>query len=115
MGSFIRPDNSYYEGQQASQLDAPVPQRPSPFSTWNGTAWVTPDAATIQDTIAQSRIDSTDALQFDILFQHENALRAIRAAVNVIAPNTFTAAQASQVTRAQFRQALVDRWKQLNP
>lgn len=68
-----------------------------------------------QDVRAALSIDSVDRLQFDVLFQHENHIRALRALINTIIPGSFTLAQASQITRAQFRDALIDRWKALNP
>lgn len=39
-GFFINQNGSYYEGDQADFHDIAVPQRPTQFSTWSGTAWV---------------------------------------------------------------------------
>lgn len=60
-------------------------------------------------------VDGVDRLQFDVLFTQENSIRALRTLINTLLPGSFTAAQASQVTRAQFRDALITRWKALNP
>ncbi len=54
-----------------------------------------------QDTRAVLAIDSVDRLQFEVLFNHETRVRALEA----LAP----------ITRSQFRDALIARWKTLNP
>jgi hypothetical protein len=101
MGCYLTPAGGYYEGDRVSALDADVPQRPSPYSTWDGTQWITPSSATIQDMKAQSSIDAEDRLLFEINFDQENRIRAIEGK--------------EAITRAQYRDALVARWKQLNP
>ncbi len=98
---FIQPDGTYYEGDRVSALDTAVPQRPTQYSTWDGTQWVTPDAATIQDTRAQADVDGKDRLLFEINFDQENRIRALEGK--------------AAITRATYRDALITRWKQLNP
>lgn len=68
-----------------------------------------------QDVRAGLAIDGVDRLQFDVMFTQENNIRALRALINTLIPNSFTAAQSAQITRAQFRDALINRWKALNP
>jgi hypothetical protein len=58
-----------------------------------------PSAAVI-DAKASLAIDATERLQFDVMFNHENRLRVLEGR--------------QQVTQSVFRQALIDRWKQLN-
>jgi hypothetical protein len=53
------------------------------------------------DQRAAAFVDATDRLQFEVLFDHENRVRVLELK--------------AQITRAQFRQALIDRCKQLNP
>jgi hypothetical protein len=72
------------------------------------------------DQLAAAKVDSLDRLQFDVLFTHENAIRAMRAEINALdvaagRPAAFTPAQAAPITQAQFRDALIARWKALNP
>jgi hypothetical protein len=57
-------------------------------------------APATQDQRAAAAVDNTDRLQFEVLFDHENRTRVLE-----IKP---------QITRAQFRDALINRWKQLN-
>lgn len=62
------------------------------------TAW---DAANTQDIRAAIAIDAIDRLQFEHLFDLENRTRALELKV--------------AITRAQYRDALITRWKTLNP
>jgi hypothetical protein len=54
-----------------------------------------------QDTRAGLAIDAVDRLQFEIAFDMENRMRAREGL--------------SAVTKSQYRTALINRWKQLNP
>lgn len=76
---------------------------------WDALVNPTPDAR------AASAADSIDRLQFDVMFTTENNVRALRALINTVMPGSFTAAQVAQVTRTQYRDALIARWKALNP
>ena len=53
-----------------------------------------------KDERAVMAIDSADRLQFEIMFEHENRVRTLEGL--------------AAVTRAQFRTALINRWKALN-
>ena len=53
------------------------------------------------DELAASAVDRVDRLQFDVLFNHENRMRALEAK--------------APITPAQFRDALIARCKVLNP
>jgi hypothetical protein len=53
------------------------------------------------DRLAASAIDGMDRLQFEHLFELENRMRAQEGL--------------GEITRAQYRTALINRWKQLNP
>jgi hypothetical protein len=75
---------------------------------------VRPPAPT-KDELAAAASDSLDRLQFDVMFTAENNMREVRSWINVLRPGTFTAAQAAQITAAQYRNALIARWKVLNP
>jgi hypothetical protein len=73
-----------------------------------------------QDTRAALFVDSVDRLQFDVLFAQENNIRELRQAMRTLCaainqPTPFTAAQAGQIDKPTFRQALINRWKALNP
>lgn len=59
------------------------------------------DADNTLDKRAIRAIDGMDRLQFEHLFDLENRTRALE----------FKA----PITRAQYRQALINRWKELNP
>lgn len=59
-------------------------------------------------------VDAKDRLDFEVNFDQENAIRAMRAAVNTLAPGTFPNGQSTQITRVQYRDALIARWNQLN-
>lgn len=61
------------------------------------TAW---DAANTQDMRAARVVDGIDRLQFEHLFDLENRTRILE-----LKP---------QITRAQYRDALIARWKALN-
>jgi hypothetical protein len=61
-------------------------------------AW---DAENTLDKRAARAIDNIDRLQFEHLFDLENRTRVLE----LKAP----------ITRAQYRQALINRWKELNP
>lgn len=61
-------------------------------------AW---DADNTQDKRAMRAIDGLDRLQFEHLFDLENRVCALEAR--------------PQITRAQYRNALIARWKTLNP
>jgi len=66
---------------------------------WNGTAY---DAVTLtQDQLASGCIDGMDRLQLDAIFNHENRIRTLEGK--------------TAITVAQFRDALIARWKVLNP
>ena len=54
-----------------------------------------------QDARANSAVDAEDRLLFEINFDQENRIRALEGK--------------AAITRAQYRDALVARWKQLNP
>jgi hypothetical protein len=71
-------------------------------------------AALDPNVVAPKRIDSIDRLQFEVMWEQENNVRELRALVNILRPGSFTAAQAAQITRAQYRDALIARWKVLN-
>lgn len=61
-------------------------------------AW---DADNTQDKRAARAIDAMDRLQFEHLFDLENRTRILELK--------------TPITRAQYRQALIDKWKTLNP
>lgn len=65
-------------------------------------AW---EATHTPDALALKAIDGLDRLQFDVLFNHENRIRALEVA---------TDATKTPVSRAQFRDALIARWKALS-
>jgi hypothetical protein len=71
------------------------------------------DADNTQDKRAQRAIDGLDLLQFEHLFLLENDKRDIKTKINVLLPGTYSAADTAQITRAQYRQALINRWKTL--
>jgi hypothetical protein len=99
MGYFLDRLGSYYEGDRAHALDLQVPQRPSERYVWIDGAWALDP--TWLDRRAALAIDGVDRLQFEHLFDLENRLRALEGLPTV--------------TRAQYRQALMNRWKLLNP
>jgi hypothetical protein len=61
-------------------------------------AW---DAENTLDKRAARAIDSMDRLQFEHLFDLENRTRVLELK--------------TPITRTQYRQALINRWKELNP
>jgi hypothetical protein len=64
----------------------------------NQSAW---DAENTLDKRAARAIDSIDRLQFEHLFDLENRTRVLELK--------------TPITRTQYRQALINRWKELNP
>lgn len=54
-----------------------------------------------KDDLAAAASDAIDRLQFDVLFNVENRIRALESK--------------AAITRAQYRDALIARWKVLNP
>jgi hypothetical protein len=54
-----------------------------------------------KDDLAAAASDAIDRLQFDVLFNQENRIRALEGK--------------AAITRAQYRDALIARWKVLNP
>lgn len=68
-----------------------------------GGAIIVDEAAWTQyrDQLAAQSIDAMDRLQFEHLFDLENRTRILELK--------------TPITRAQYRQALIDRWKTLNP
>lgn len=54
-----------------------------------------------QDNKAGRAADGVDRLLFDVLFTHENRIRVLEGS--------------AAITQAQFRTALINRWKVLNP
>lgn len=58
-------------------------------------------AAATPDARAGVAIDSIDRLSFEVNFDQENRIRALEGK--------------AAITRVQYRDALVTRWKQLNP
>lgn len=97
--NFLTPIGLYYEGERVHPLDQEVPQRPSPDHIWSGSAW-TIDQVAVLDRKAAFAVDGIDRLQFEHLFDLENRMRAQEGI--------------AQITRAQYRTALINRWKQLN-
>ena len=69
---------------------------------FNGTAFVAKPAPPqpTPDEAAASTVDRIDRLQFEVLFDMENRMRAREGL--------------GAVTRAQYRTALINRWKALN-
>ena len=61
MPGYIDRNGSYYEGDRQGS-DAEVPQRPSPYHDWNGTAWVAGEAAksAMWDAIKAERDSRTE-------------------------------------------------------
>ncbi len=57
-------------------------------------------AARHPDVVAPQRVDAIDRLQFEVMFDIENRMRAREGQ--------------GAVTRAQYRNALIARWKALN-
>jgi hypothetical protein len=99
MGYFISAQGAYYEGDRLSSSDLSVPQRPTSDYTWNGAQWLAPDPVALQDTRAQRYIDGLDRLWFEVNFDQENRVRALEGK--------------AAITRAQYRDALINRWKAL--
>lgn len=100
MPYFLTPNMNYYEGDRAHRLDLPVPQRPTSDHRWEAGQWVVDAPEVLLDRRAQTAIDSTDRLQFEHLFELENRTRVLEVKL--------------PITRAQYRDALIARWKQLN-
>ena len=98
MGFFI--GIGYYEGDRVHSLDVEVPQRPNAFSTWNGSQWITPTAPEILDILANLEVDGRDKLMFEINYDQENRLRIQEAR--------------PQITKIQYRNALIQAWKDMN-
>lgn len=101
MGYYLDTAGTYYEGDQEKPWHAVVPHRPHYLATWNGSQWVVPSAASIQDTQAQQAVDAEERLHFEMHFDIENRVRALEGK--------------QPITRAVYRDALITRWKQLNP
>jgi hypothetical protein len=57
-------------------------------------------AANQPDVVAPIRVDAIDRLQFEVMFDMENRMRAREGL--------------AAITRAQYRTALINRWKALN-
>lgn len=57
-----------------------------------------PPAPTVDERAAR-KVDSLDRLQFEVLFNHENRIRALEGKASI--------------TAAQFRDALIARWKEI--
>lgn len=93
--------NGYYEGDRVNSLDLAVPQRPGADYIWNGIAWIAPDPVTLQDAHAQQAIDAISRFEFEIWFGQENRIRTLEGK--------------AQITRLQYRTALIAAWKTLNP
>src|SRR5262245_28450439 len=100
MNGYIDGTGLYYEGVRLHALDLEVPLRPSPEHRWEG-SWIIDSAAALLDHRATEFIDAQDRLQFEHLFDLENRVRALEGKL--------------PITRAVYRQALIDRWKLLNP
>lgn len=64
----------------------------------NAAAW---DAENTPDKLANRHLDRSDGVIFELCFNQENRLRSLEGA--------------AQITRTQFRNALIALWKQLNP
>lgn len=101
---------------------ADIPSDPANFDWQIYQVWLaagntpqSPDPLPTPDQLAATASDSIDRLQFDVMFSVENNVRALRALINTLLPGSFTAAQAAQITRVQYRDALIARWKVLNP
>jgi len=64
MGYFITENNEYYEGDQISPLDVPIPQRQNPTDIWNGSVWVSQpyDKAPLLDLVREARETALDRL-----------------------------------------------------
>lgn len=78
------------------------------------------DADNTQDKRAARAVDSIDLLQFAHLFLLENEKRDIKATLNQLLiagglPAKYSAADTAQITQAQYRTALINRWKTLFP
>jgi len=71
--------------------------------------------AAAKDQDAIRAIDGTDRLQFEHLFEIENDIRRLRRNVNASAPGTYTAAESNAITKVQYRDALIAKWKTLHP
>lgn len=59
------------------------------------------------DQISAQTIDGMDRIQNILLFRQENDLRDLRAAFNAKFPGTFPAGQANPITKADFRDKLI--------
>lgn len=110
---FATPLGQYYEGNRQHPLDLEVPQRPTPDHRWENGAWVVDAPDVLLDRKAAAVIDGMDRLQFEHLFALENDLRSVHAWINTKTPGTYANADAVQITRAQYRNALINRWKAL--
>jgi hypothetical protein len=99
---------------------AAIPADRSKRRAWrrNGGGGVVVDSAVVsalRDSDAAAAIDGIDLLQFEHLFLLENEKRDIKAKLNQLLPGTYPPADVAQITRAQYRTALINRWKTLNP
>jgi hypothetical protein len=101
MGYYRNAAGRYYEGERMHLLDEEVPRRPDQHHTWDGEQWIAPDPAALKDARAQREVDAQDRLRFEIAFDIENRVRVLEGR--------------QEITRATYRDALVARWKQLNP
>lgn len=63
---------------------------------------------------AEQAVSSMNRLILEMIFRLENQNRDLRAKINGLAPNTYTNAEASPIQFPQFRQFLINRWRELN-
>jgi hypothetical protein len=63
---------------------------------------------------AEQAVSSMNRLILEMIFRLENQNRDLRARINQLLPNTYTNAETSQLQLAQFRQFLINRWRELN-
>jgi hypothetical protein len=63
---------------------------------------------------AEQAVSSMNRLILEMIFRLENQNRDLKSKINSIVPNTYTNADSSQIQFTQFRQFLINRWRELN-
>jgi hypothetical protein len=86
-----------YEGQEELPNNHPELFKPSPDHVYINGAWVL-DQSKVEERMA-AEVDAKDRLLFEINFDQENRIRALEGK--------------NAVTRAQYRDALIARWRLL--
>ena len=63
---------------------------------------------------AEQAVAAMDRIIFEMIFRLENQGRELKSKIKLLLPNTYITAEVTQLNGNQFRQFLVNRWRELN-